>query len=221
MGSSSSKQTNKGALTEKEALKKQESSTITSSDRVKLQLKVQRDNLVASIRKYERVADSEHDKAKEFMKEGNKRRALYCLKRERMQKEQVQTVTGILDNVQHLLDTIEFAQIETEVVSALSDGKTELQRLNKMLNIDDLEKLMDETAESIELAQQIDAVLSQPLTSGVDNDVLLAELKVQIGLDETPEGVAHVKVPSHKLPTPETLAKEPASAKPVRTLEAA
>lgn len=219
MGGSSSKQKGKGSGGSAKPEQEKASSTITSSDKVKLQLKVQRDNLVASIRKYERTADLEHEKAKGLMKAGNKRMALYCLKRERMQQDQIKTVTGILDNVQKLIDTVEFAQIESEVVSALSSGKTELDRLNKMLNIDDIEKLMSETAESVEVAREIDHVLSQPLSSNVDNDELLEELRAQMEPEGSPTIEDRVKVPAHDLPTVKTSVSE--SEKPSRVLEAA
>lgn len=186
---------------------------------MKLQLKVQRDNLVASIRKHERVGDAEHEKAKEFMKAGNKRKALYCLKRERMQQDQINTVRDILDNVQRLIDSVEFAQIESEVVSALSDGKTELDRLNKMLNIEDIEKLMEETAESVEMAKQIDFVLSQPLSNDVDNDELLEELKAQLEPEKENGRLGAVNVPTHSLPAKNSPVNEPES--PEKVLQAA
>lgn len=210
MGSSSSKEkeSRKGSG---KAPPAREKATITSSDRVKLQLKMQRDNLVAASRKFERVSEAEHEKAKEFMKVGNKRKALYCLKREKAQQAQLQSVTDMLDNVQKLIDSVEFSQMEEEVVAALKDGKTELERLNKMLSIDDIEKLMDETAESIEEARQIDALLSQPVAGVTDDDELLRELEGQMGQSEKPVKVGDVKVPKHPLPevTPGTKAEEP------------
>lgn len=180
--------------------KKEAKSDITASDKARLQLKMQRDNLQAAIRKYERVAGLEHEKAKEFMLAGNKRKALYCLKREKAQQSQIATVTDMLDNVQHLIDTVEFAQIQGEVVAAMKDGKSELDQLNKMLNIDDIEKLMDETAESIEEANQINALLSQPLAGVPDDDELLRELEEAAGVTKVGQTTPSIDVPSHPLP---------------------
>lgn len=163
-------------------------------------MKLQRDNLQAAIRKYERVAAVEHEKAKELMRAGNKRKALYCLKREKAQEAQIATVTDMLNNVQHLIDTVEFAQIEGEVVAAMRDGKSELDNLNKMLNIDDIEKLMDETSESIEEANQINALLSQPLAGVPDDDELLQELQAAVGEKPAEEKLPDMKVPHHPLP---------------------
>ncbi|EPY28503.1 charged multivesicular body protein 6 [Strigomonas culicis] len=183
---------------------------------------MQRDNLLASIRKYERVAEEEHGKAKEFMLVGNKRKALYCLKREKIQQNQIQSVTNILDNVENLINTVEFQEIEVEVVNAMRDGKSELEKLNKMLDIDDIEKLMDETAESIDEARRIDAVLSQPIAGITDDDELLAELKGQMEeVTEEKEKVDlnDVNVPMHNIPTKKkekTPQKEEEEESPVR-----
>ncbi|KPI87940.1 hypothetical protein ABL78_2979 [Leptomonas seymouri] len=186
-----------------DATRKAGASQITNSDKVRLQMKLQRDNLQAAIRKYERVANIEHEKAKQLMRAGNKRKALYCLKREKAQEAQIATVTDMLNNVQHLIDTVEFAQIEGEVVAAMRDGKSELDNLNKMLNIDDVEKLMDETSESIEEANQINALLSQPLVGVPDDDELLRELESSVGKTKTEEKLPNIKVPQHPLPESE------------------
>lgn len=175
-------------------------STITSSDKVRLQMKLQRDNLQAAIRKYERVAETEHGRALEFLKAGNKRKALYCLKREKAQHSQIDGVTDMLDNVQRLIDTVEFAQIEKEVYAAMRDGKTQLDELNKLLNIDDIEALMIETSESVEEARQIDAVLSQPLVGVGSDDSLLRELESQIAPQRSRNEITDVQVPQEPLP---------------------
>ncbi|KPA77912.1 hypothetical protein ABB37_06692 [Leptomonas pyrrhocoris] len=186
---------------------KPEKSQITSSDKVRLQMKLQRDNLQAAVRKYERVASLEHEKAKELLLAGNKRKALYCLKREKAQEAQIATVTDMLNSVQHLIDTVEFAQVEGEVVAAMRDGKSELDNLNKMLNIDDIEKLMDETSESIEEANQINALLSQPLAGVPDDNELLRELEGAMGKTKA-ENLPDVNVPQHLLPEVRKSAEE-------------
>ncbi|KAG5508802.1 hypothetical protein JKF63_05301 [Porcisia hertigi] len=178
---------------------KPERSQITPSDKARLQLKLQRDNLQAAIRKFERVVTLEHERAKEFLRAGNKRKALYCLKRERAQQSQISTVTDMLDNVQHLIDTVEFSQIQAEVVTAMKDGKCELENLNKMLNIDDIERLMDETSESIEEANQINAVLAQPLVGVPDDDELLRELEHTLGEKKVETELPNLTVPAHRI----------------------
>ncbi|KAG5482018.1 hypothetical protein LSCM1_05732 [Leishmania martiniquensis] len=183
---------------------KPERAQITPSDKARLQLKLQRDNLQAAIRKYERVVSLEHEKAREFMRAGNKRKALYCLKREKAQQSQISIVNDMLDNVQHLIDTVEFAQIQGEVLAAMKDGKCELDNLNKMLNVDDIERLMNETSESIEEANQINTVLSQPLAGLPDDDELLRELDRSSGPQKVDEELTNLTVPGHSIPQEES-----------------
>ncbi|KAH9582281.1 Snf7 family [Trypanosoma melophagium] len=177
---------------------------ITSSDRAQLELKLQRDKLTAAIRKYEINAKEERAKASEFLRSGNRRKALYCLKRERVQRSQVTSITDLLNNVQSLLDTVEFSQIEVEVFHALKNGKEELSKLNSMLNVDDIAELMDGTAETIGEAHRIDAILAQPL-DGCDEDALLNELMSEDPnvLPETKLGLKDAVVPTHELPLTE------------------
>ncbi|CCW71788.1 unnamed protein product [Phytomonas sp. Hart1] len=197
MGGSNSKGHAKAVRTKKTSA--QRHSEITSPDRTKLQLKMQRDNLVAAIRRFEIVGNIEHNKAIEFLKEGNRRKALYCLKRERAQNDQINTVGKMLDNIQNLIETIDFMQIESEVVAALRDGKHELEQLNKILNIDDLEMLMNETRESIEEAQQINNVINQPISSVINDEDLIKELEVQMTENREPNILDSIEVPHHKL----------------------
>ncbi|RNF18808.1 charged multivesicular body protein 6 [Trypanosoma conorhini] len=175
---------------------------ITSSDRAQLELKLQRDRLMAAVRRYDVVAKEERAKAREFVRSGNRRKALYCLKREQLQRTQVTSVTDMLDNVQRLLDTVEFTQIELEVFDAIKGGKEELSKLNAMLNVDDIAELMDDTAETIEEARRINVILAQPLEGYEDDEALLAELLSQ-GVSSAPAAevaVEEVAVPTHKLP---------------------
>src|SRR4051812_19921063 len=48
------------------------------------------------------------------------------------------------------MSSIEFASIQTKVFDALKAGNTVLQAINAEVSIDEVEKLMDESAEAIE-----------------------------------------------------------------------
>nr|CCC92300.1 unnamed protein product [Trypanosoma congolense IL3000] len=180
---------------------------ITSADRVHLELKLQRDNLVAAIRKYEHAAQSEHIKAIQYVKEGKRHLALYCLKRRKAQTSQITLVTDMLDNVQRLLDTVEFSQIEREVFDAMKCGKDELSRLNALLKADDVMELMDSTAETVNESRQINEILAQQLDH-CDENLLLSELFQDAAVvEESKDILKDAVVPSHNLPSDEKTSK--------------
>lgn len=199
MGGSDSKE--KKNVSEKE-LERHESkkSSISSSDRVKLQLKMQRDNLRAAMNKYERVGKLEREKAKELLLAGNRRKALYCLKCEKIQQDRISKLSVMYDNVEKLIGTIETKEVEMQVFDSLKSGKEELVKLNNMLKIEDIEKLMADTEESIEEAKQIDDILTQPIDNRiVDDDELLRELDDQmVQEDEDISNLNKFKVPDSK-----------------------
>lgn len=62
----------------------------------------------------------------------------------------MQKTDGQLENLERLTQDIEFAQVELEVVSGLKTGNDALKKINDALNINDIEKILDETREGIE-----------------------------------------------------------------------
>lgn len=57
---------------------------------------------------------------------------------------------GQLENLEHMTHDIEFAQIEVQVVDGLRRGNEALKKVNEVLNLEDVEKLLEETKEGIE-----------------------------------------------------------------------
>lgn len=197
MGSTSSKEEHRGVTESRVSNLPQKKATISSSDKIKLQLKVQRDSLRASIKKYELVGSLEHQKAKELLKAGNKRKALYCLKCEKIQESRIEKLTVMYDNIDRIIDTLQIKEVEVQVFESLKTGQKELEKLNNMLKIEEIEKLMSETAESIDEAQQINDVLAQPIDNRVvDEDELLQMLADDVGtLDSDVVKMQKVSIP--------------------------
>uniref|UniRef100_A0A1I8JUH9 Uncharacterized protein n=1 Tax=Anopheles funestus TaxID=62324 RepID=A0A1I8JUH9_ANOFN len=88
-----------------------------------------------------------------------------------------------LETLEKLASDIEFAQVEAQVVSGLKVGNEALKKVNEILSIDEVEQILDETRESIEKQQEIDALLNGVLTEE-DEDEVLAELENLIAADE-------------------------------------
>lgn len=55
-----------------------------------------------------------------------------------------------LDNLEQLCSSIEFKQIEMQVINGLKIGNDCLKNLNQMMSLDNVEQLMDDTKEAID-----------------------------------------------------------------------
>jgi hypothetical protein len=65
--------------------------------------------------------------------------------------------------------------VETQVVSGLKVGNEALKKVNEILSIEEVEQILDETRESVEKQNEIDALLSGVLDEE-DEDAVLNEL---------------------------------------------
>lgn len=92
---------------------------------------------------------------------------------------------------------IEFVQIEIQVVNGLKKGNEALKKLNDALNIDDIERILDETREGIDKQKEIDALLSGVLTPD-DEAAVLSELDNLIA-----ESLPEVPSDDEMVPEPE------------------
>lgn len=81
-----------------------------------------------------------------------------------------------------------------QVLEGLKTGNAALKKVHDILNIDEIEKIMDETREGIEKQREIDEMISGQLTSE-DDEAIEAELESILDVaDQLPD------VPEDKLP---------------------
>lgn len=107
---------------------------------------------------------------------------------------------GQLENLERMVHDLEFAQVELKVVDGLKVGNAALKKLNDLLSIDEIEKVLDETREGIEKQQEINEILSGELTETDENEVeaeldalLAAEVEKEVPV--VPEDIILPDVP--------------------------
>jgi len=168
--------------------KKTPKSRVTEQDKAVLQLKTQRDKLKQYQKKIQFNLDKERELAKKLLKDGKKDRALLLLKKKRAQESLLAKTDNQLDNIEQLCGSLEFAQIEAKVVDGLKAGNESLKQLQKIMSLEDVEKIMDETREAVEYQNEIDAVISGANLTQEDEDAIMAELDeiTKIDLPEVP-----------------------------------
>ncbi|KAI4380381.1 hypothetical protein MLD38_006579 [Melastoma candidum] len=122
---------------------------------------------------------AEVEKAKEFTKAKNKRAAIQCLKRKRLYEQQVEQLGNFQLRIHDQMIMLEGAKATTETVDVLRSGAATMKAMQKAMNIDDVDKTMDEINEQTENMKQIQEALSTPIgaVADFDEDELEAELE--------------------------------------------
>ena len=204
--------------------------------RAVLELKVSRDKLEKYQKKLTVLIEKEVDAAKALLKDKKKERALLVLQRKKM-KEQVWPHTrhtthdtpSILSleqmlakaedqmtNIQTMVDSVESAQLEAQIVKAMREGTDALKEIQQEFSVEYVEQLMDDTAEAVALAKEMGDLLAESLSPTDDADTMaellaMEERILQEELDMPP-------VPDHTLPDP---VKDPATAATEKAAEKA
>jgi charged multivesicular body protein 6 len=180
--------------------KKKPASRITQQDKAVLQLKQQRDKLKLYQRRIELSLESDRELAKKLLNKGQKERAKLLLRKKRYQESILQKTDNQLENMEKLTHDIEFAQVELQVINGLKQGNEALKKVNESLNIEDIEKILDETREGVEKQEEINALLMGGLTEE-DETAVEDELAEMISQSlpsvpsEEPEQMEGVEVP--------------------------
>ncbi|KAJ8769100.1 hypothetical protein K2173_000875 [Erythroxylum novogranatense] len=163
---------------------------ITEVDKAILSLKTQRRKLADYQRKLEAVIEAEMQAVKELILEKRKDRALFVLKKKRTQEELLKQADTWLISVEQQLADIELASKQKAAFESLKAGNNAIKALQSEINLDDVQKLMDDTAEAKAYQDvKINAILGETL-SAEDEEEILAEfenLENKIILQDLPE----------------------------------
>ncbi|GJJ08787.1 hypothetical protein Clacol_003006 [Clathrus columnatus] len=181
---------------------------ITKRDRAILDLKLQRDKIRQYQTTVQRVLDREQEVAKEFLRSGQKDRALLALRRRKYQESLLLKTDSQLANLEELVSTIEFSLVEMSVLHGLQQGNAVLAEIHKEMTIENVEKLLAETQDAREYQREINEMLSNTMTADDEEAVLneLAELQAEALQAQAPlvPPVFLPAVPEGELATPET-----------------
>ncbi|WOK95252.1 vacuolar protein-sorting-associated protein [Canna indica] len=175
-------------------------------------------------------ADAEIEKAKDFTRAKNKRAAIQCLKRKRLYEQQIEQLGNFQLRIHDQIILLEGAKATTETVDVLRTGASAMKAMQKAVNIDDVDKTMDEINEQTENMKQIQEALATPVGAAADFDedeleaeleeLEGAELEEQLLQPSTVAPVSPVHVPASRLPTRPTPQKNTAEDDELAALQA-
>lgn len=72
------------------------------------------------------------------------------MKKKRYLESLIEKTDQQLDNLQQMVDNIEFTQIEIKVVEGLKTGNECLEQMHKIMSLEDVEQIMADTQDAIE-----------------------------------------------------------------------
>ncbi|KAL0359297.1 UNVERIFIED_CONTAM: Vacuolar protein sorting-associated protein [Sesamum angustifolium] len=194
---------------------------ITEVDKAILSLKTQRRKLAQYQHQLEAVIEAEKQAAKDLLREKKKDRALLALKKKKVQEDLLKQVDGWLINVEQQLADVELASKQKAVFESLKAGNNAVKAIQSEINLDDVQKLMEDTAEAkayqdndLFLLTGNQCHLGEKL-SAEDEEEILAEfenLETQItiqDLPEVPSAAPSTEEPEEELDLPDVPTKAP------------
>jgi len=145
---------------------------VTAQDRAILDLKNQRDKLKQYQKKINTVVERETQIAKQLLQQSKKKQALLALKKKKYQEGLFDKTNNMLMNLEEMVNSIEFTQMEKEIFDRLKAGNETLKEIHKEMSIEAVEQLMEDTQEAIQYQKDVSDVLAGKLTQEDEDDVL-------------------------------------------------
>ncbi|KAL6790301.1 Snf7 family [Trichoderma sp. SZMC 28013] len=187
-------------------------SKITDQDKAILDMKIQRDRLHQYQRRITVLTDKETDIAKQMIAKGDKKRALLALRRKKYQESLLTKTDAQLEQLERLTASVEFAQIQKDVVFGLQQGTKVLSEIHaEMGGIEHVEKLMGETADAIAYQNEISEMLGSRITAADEEEVdeELAALEAEMsGVNQKLPTVPSAQLPVSERPAEQEEAQE-------------
>ncbi|KAL2242361.1 vacuolar protein sorting-associated protein 20 homolog 2 [Sesamum indicum] len=175
---------------------------ITQVDKAILSLKTQRRKLAQYQQQLEAVVEAEKQAAKDLLREKKKDRALLALKKKKVQEDLLKQVDAWLINVEQQLADVELASKQKAVFESLKAGNNAVKAIQSEINLDDVQKLMNDTAEAKAYQDEINAILGEKLSAEDEEEILAEFEKLEIQMssqdlsDEREEKLDLPDVPS-------------------------
>lgn len=161
-------------------------------------MKNQRDKLHQYQRRITVITDRETEIARECLACGDRSKALLALRRKKFQQSLLAKTDAQLQTLEELTSSVEFAQVQKDVMFGLQQGTKVLKQINaEMGGIENVEKLMGENEEARAYQREISEMLGGQMSNQDEDEVEdeLEELEGEIVGSRTEEAVEFPDAP--------------------------
>ena len=135
-------------------------------------MKLQRDKLQQYQKKITVLTDRETEIARECLRNKQPEKAKLALRRKKYQESLLQKTDQQLAQLEILVNDVEFARIQKDVLYRLQQGTSVLKEIHKeMGGIEGVEKLMEESAEARAYQQEVSDMLAERMTNQDEDEV--------------------------------------------------
>lgn len=173
-------------------------------------MKNQRDKLKQYQKKIAVVTEREKAIARECLAKGQKDKALLALRRRKYQESLLSQSDAQLEQLERLVNDVEFAQLQKDVVFGLQRGTEVLKLINKeMGGLAGVEKMMEDTAEARREQEEISEALAGQLSNLEEDEVEdeLAALEREVEGVKLPDAPSQAPLPNVPVETEEDIAE--------------
>ncbi|KAJ2740362.1 ESCRT-III subunit protein snf7 [Coemansia sp. BCRC 34301] len=110
----------------------------------------------------------------------NRRLAMAALKRKHLYDQQLEKMNGTRMTIEAQAMSIEAANVNLETMKAMQKGADAMKKIHETMDIDTLDRTMEDIKEQMDLATEVSDAISQPQLFGaeMDEDELAAELEM-------------------------------------------
>jgi len=161
-------------------------STVSSSSKVSNPTDPQntivtlRQSIVAQDKREEhltRKIDQVTDEAKKKMAKGDKKGALFAMKRKKMFENEIEKIQNVKMTLETQAMNLESAAQNATTFNAMAQGNNTMKKIRKDVGVEKVDDIMDEIKEEMEHANEVNEALQSMDPFLADEDELLEELQ--------------------------------------------
>merc|ERR1719438_606639 len=118
--------------------------------------------------------------AKEKMAKGDKKGAMFALKREKMYEGEMEKICNVKMTLETQVMNLESAAQNADTFNAMKSGTNTMKKIRTDLGIDKVDDLMDDIREEMDTAKDISDAMAQPIDGMYDVDDLMDDIREEM-----------------------------------------